>query len=624
MTTNLLRGSSALVLLLSQAAFANDTTDIGEIIISGGFTPVEERQYGRSANVITEDDIKTRGITTVAEALRALPGVSVSGTGLGDLQVRIRGGEANNTLILIDGVPAAAGMDEYRISGLQTANIARIEVLRGPQSVFYGSSASSGVVNIITKTGAIGREITGKLELGAATTASMSYSHRGEQGGVALGLSHLKDSGYDFSGSNGEKDGIERNTITLKGDHNLSDTFKIGLNLRHTDEVFDTDTFNYSATSIPEMVVDAPNDTTDRTERLAQIYAQYETPNGRMKHRLSFETGDFESLSSSGYRSQARFSTARYLMSASLDGADLDSTNHLINVIAEHTEKRSATNSGYRPDRNSYAVEYRGDFNNGLSLQGGVRHDDNSAFEDSTTWTLSAAYEWQNGVRLHASAGTGSVDPSFFELFGNLGTTRGNPNLTPEKNESYDLGVEIPVLQGRGMVDITVFDETLTDEIEWYFDAGLGYSTYRNRDGKSSRRGVEISGELEASDTVDLRLSYTYVDAHNPDGSIEVRRPEHELLLSAKHSFRNGRGSVNADLRYVAGNYDTQYYGVAPWSVVAKLPNYATVDVAARYELRDNLMLTGRVNNLFDKKSTDVWGYAKRGRAIYVGLESKF
>ncbi|WP_323783031.1 TonB-dependent receptor, partial [Leisingera sp.] len=99
----------------------SDVTDLGEIIVSGGFTPVEAQKYGRSASVLTSEEIEDRGITTVQDALRSVPGLMVSGSGDSFTQVRIRGAEANHTLILIDGVEASGGDSEYILSGLDTA-----------------------------------------------------------------------------------------------------------------------------------------------------------------------------------------------------------------------------------------------------------------------------------------------------------------------------------------------------------------------------------------------------------------------------------------------------------------------------------------------------------------------
>lgn len=615
----------------------DEVTDLGEIIVSGGLTPVEAQKYGRSASVVTSEDIEKRGITTVQDALRSVPGVMINGSGDSFTQVRIRGGEANHTLILIDGIEASGGDREYILSGLDTANIERIEVLRGPQSVFYGSNASNGVINIITKTGGIGTEYGGSAEAGSdGYRASARVSTRTERGGIAFSFAHDNDDGYDASGDGGEEDSIRRNTAQLKGDYLVTDRLKLGFNFRTSDEHYENDSTSGSATVPAGYVVDDTAPFSDRDEQQAQIYAELDSLGGRIKQRLSFERTDFDQSFSGFAPTETKTEAAKYLLSFGLDGRQADEANHLLNVLAEWEEDSSSRNPAFIRETKSLALEYRGSFANGLDLQLGARHDNNSVFDDATTWTASASYTFaSSGVRLHSSAGTGIANPTYFELFANdtftssfgASTFRGNPNLTPEENRSFDVGIEVPFLQERGVIDVTYFKETLTGEIESFFagtdpNPAIGdVYNYRNQAGDSDREGFEVSASLDATENLFLNLSYTYLDATNPDGSVEIRRPEHELLLSATLDTFNGRGSVTADIRHVAGNWDSQFFGSF---ATAELPDYTTVDVAAQYELTDNVLLTGRVTNLFDEDYADVWGYAKRGRAAYIGVRASF
>ncbi len=619
--TAVLKASISAALVLSTTAYAQEATDIGTVVISGGFTPIEEQKYGRAASIVTAEEIEQRGITTVQDALRAVPGVSVNGSGDTFTQVRIRGGEANHTLILINGVPAAGGDGEYILSGIQTANIERIEVLRGPQSVFYGSNASAGVVNIITKTGGQGREYGGTIEFGDGYNASARYSYRNDLGGVAIGIARLDDHGYDYSGSNGEKDGVERTTIDLTGDYIVAEGLRLGLVFRNSLETYDFDRTNFLAKTPKAYVVDDPDQSSERKERLGQIYAEYTAMGGQMVHRFSFDRTDNEQTTNNGTPTETDRDSARYLLSLGLDGRATDDSNHLLNGILEWEEDSSSSNPDFERETRSYALEYRGSLESGLNVQAGVRYDDNKTFENDFTWTLAASYMLPSGARLHGSAGTGIVNPSYFELFADSFGFVGNPNLKPEKNKSFDLGAEVPFWAGRGLVDVTLFHDDVTDEITSVFDPGLGSSTYVNQPGDSTRRGVEVSGTLQATDALDLRLSYTYIDAKNPDGTVEIRRPGHEFLLTATQEFLQGRGSVTADFRYVLDNYDTQFFD---GDGTQKLPSYLTVDVAAQYALTDTVKLTGRIVNLLDKEYADVWGYAKRGRTAYVGLSAAF
>ena len=130
-----------------------------------------------------------------------------------------------------------------------------------------------------------------------------------------------------------------------------------------------------------------------------------------------------------------------------------------------------------------------------------------------------------------------------------------------------------------------------------------------------------MAGKLQATDALSLGLAYTYLDAKNPDGSVEIRRPRHELGLSATLAVLDGRGSVSADIRHVADNSDTQFWGSY---ATEKLPDYTTVNLSAGYDLSEQVRLTARVVNLFDQDYSDVWGYATQGRAVYAGLQAQW
>lgn len=620
--TDMLKTLPATIAALSALSFtahAQEALVLDPVIVSGGLTPIEASRYGRAASVITDLDIAERGLLSVQDALRAVPGVSVIGTGHSSTQVRIRGAEANHTLILIDGVEAAGGDGEYVLTGLETANIERIEVLRGPQSVYYGSNASAGVINIITKKGSGGFEYGVSAEYGAGWMASGFVAYRDDRGGLSLGVTKRDDEGWDYSGSDGEKDGITRQTLNLAGDYEVAEGLTLGFTFRTAEERFEYDNTSWTAMTADEYVVDDPTQFTDRDEQTWQVYADYEAPGGRLTGRLSYERTDTAESFSGFAPTETRGDATKLRLSYGLDGP-VSSGGHVISLLAEHETDSSSSNPLYNRRNDSVALEYRGSFQSGLDVQLGARYDDNSGFGDSVTWNAAASYTLTSGVRLHASAGTGVVNPTYFELFADSFGYFGNPSLDPERNKSFDIGVEVPFAQGRGIIDVTYFNETLTDEIT-AVATGPGTYSYLNQTGNSDRQGVEVTGQFAATDNLDLRVSYTWLDATNPDGTIEIRRPKHELSLGATLRTFGGRGTVSADARYVAGNFDSQFFGAYQ---TAKLPDYWTTDLAATYAVTDNLELNARVENLFDTDYSESWGYATRGRTVYVGLRSTF
>ena len=342
---------------------------------------------------------------------------------------------------------------------------------------------------------------------------------------------------------------------------------------------------------------------------------------GRLTHRLSFATTHDSRTNTGAPRDETQTDALRYRLSFGLDGQPADVADQLLNFMAEWQRDQSSVNALYHREARSYALEYRGQFG-GLSMQAGARFDDNQVFADATTWNLALSYDFaDSGYRLHASAGTGVVNPSYFEMFANAWGTVGNPALQPERNRSVDIGLEMPLADGRGTLDVTYFNEVMTNEITWV-STGPGTYTYVNEAGDSPRQGVELAGRMQVTDALSMRLAYTYLHATNPDGSVEVRRPRHELSLGATMAAFGGRGSVSADIRHVSGNWDTQFWG---WpNPTVELPAYTTLDLAAQYDLNDRVTLVGRVSNLFDSDTMDVWGYRNRGRAMYVGLRARF
>jgi vitamin B12 transporter len=192
-----------------------------------GSVPIE--QVGAAVSVVTRQDLENRQIRYAADALRSLPGVEVSTTGgVGNLtQVRIRGAEANQTLVLIDGIEANNPTDgEFDFSNLATADIERIEVIRGPMSGIYGSSAVGGVINIITRGGRGPLTFTARAEGGSfdtgGTTVGMSAGNA--KGSLAISHDRRKTDGFNISPFGGEEDGSKLSTFSARARSSTSST----------------------------------------------------------------------------------------------------------------------------------------------------------------------------------------------------------------------------------------------------------------------------------------------------------------------------------------------------------------------------------------------------------------
>ncbi len=255
--TKQLTGTAVLVLTLVGGAQAQDQganeqpTKLEKILVSDGLTPTEQRKSGRAFTVITGDEIEKNQIRYVADALRLVPGFSVSRTGAsgGLTQVRVRGAEGNQLLVVIDGVEANdVSQGEFDFGGLVAEDIERIEILRGPQSTFWGANAMAGVVNIITKKGSReGAKSSARTEVGSDGTWLGGVSTRGGGEGYDYALSGVfqRTGGFNISDTGSEDDGDRNGTVNGKFTFDLSPDLQLDATLRAVNRKTDLDAQDY-------------------------------------------------------------------------------------------------------------------------------------------------------------------------------------------------------------------------------------------------------------------------------------------------------------------------------------------------------------------------------------------
>lgn len=648
MRTLIVAASTAL--LAAGAATAQDAVDgileLDPIIVSGGLTPVPAAEFGRAVSVVTAEDLARSQDAYVADALRALPGVSVTRSGAtgGVTQVRIRGSESNHVVVLIDGVDVSAPeTGEYDFGGLLSADIARIEVLRGPQSAIYGSNAIGGVISITTKRAdTAGTTYSGSAEVGSDGTVAgtAAVRHLTDRADLALAVAGRDVRGFDVAGSGGEKDGDDNVTVNASASYALTDALTVGGTLRYVDRTSDYDDFIFGATSRDGLVVD-DDLVHSRTELFGSAFATLDAFGGRMTNELRATYADMDDQSRrDGVKdadTSSRRTTLRYLGTVALDAGTVASAGQTVSFGVEQTDERFKHNDAgivWDPsqlatqsrDTTSLIGQYRGIFLDDLSVQANVRHDFNDGFADVTTWSVAASYVLPNDTtRLHASYGTGSQNPTLYEQFGFIpGQWIGNPDLEPEASRGWDVGVEQTFLGGRAVADITWFNERLTDEIVPVYDFATGDSTPVNEDGTSRREGVEVAGRFAVSDALTLGLAYTWLDATDPDGQQEIRRPGQEIALNVDYALPNDRTVVNLDIRRVIDNVDFDYTDPSFGTERVELDDYTLVNLAAEHRLSDTVTLTGRIENLLDTDYEELDGYATPGVTAFVGLRSVF
>lgn len=634
----LLAGVSTLV--FQATAFAQeepanpaDVTQLERILITAGRTPVEAEKSGRAYTVITGEQLEQNQVRYVADALRQVPGFAVSRTGSfgGLTQVRVRGAEGNHLLVMIDGVEASeTSSGEFDFGSLLVDDIDRIEILRGPQSAFWGSNATAGVINVITKRGSRdGFTVRGRSEAGTDGTwlGGLSLSGGGSNYDVALSALHRNTGGFNISDFGSEKDGDENTTLNGKFTVDLAPNFIVDGTLRYVDRTSDVDAQDF----LTGLVLDT-NDQTATREFFGSIGATYTSLDGALVQKARFTGSDtfrenFAGGALTSWNDGNRLN-GLYQATYSFDTPGAVDARHFITggfeweretFLPSHLTERLGRTT------NSFVGEYRGEFAEQFFLNAAVRHDVNDAFEDATTYSVSGAWLIPGTeTRLHASVGTGVTNPTFFEQFGFVPSQfAGNPNLLPEESFGWDIGVEQRFFSDRLVLDVTYFNQDLTNEIATDFSGAL--PTPFNRTGTSLRQGVEVAATINFLNGFTASATYTYTDSteQTTAGGVrltEIRRPKHSGSVSAAYTFHENRARIFAEAVFNADMLDTDFSTFTP----VRLDDYTVVNIGGSYRFNEHVEAFARIENLFDTKYEEILGYNTQGITGFFGVKGTF
>lgn len=620
----------SLLFLSSPAALAQ--SELPEIVISANQVPQAADRVGSANTVLKGNELRAQGYTTLAEALRTVPGVSVGASGSrgGLTQIRIRGAEANHLQVLIDDVPVANLSNlEFDFADFQIDDVDRIEVIRGPQSGIYGSSAHAGVIAIYTKTGRglAKPELTARAEYGSRGSNNESVSVRGSAGALygAFTAQHFSTDGFNISRFGSERDPHRAVTFTAKGGIDVNENFNIEGSIRTQQRAAQLDGSD-AFFSVP--IADAfAYETFDMT--VARVAATHRAMDGRFVQRAFAYTDrqDFNHRDLSGFppfATRGRADGAEYKASYNYDIGQLQNTTA---VLLDYRQEYFSDSNGIRAERarHGVAIEQIVDMPTGLTVSGALRRDFNEMFADATTWRFAASQRLPaSATRIHASVGKGITNPSFFELFSTFQTYIPNPSLKPESSIGWDIGVEQTWFGGALITDVTYFSSRFRDKIGTVTIVPGGFPPPPvvqavNFPGVSPRQGVEVAAKYNPSRQVSLEASYTYTDADLPTGLPEIRRPHHSGSISATLKSQDDRSRFTVTAIY-NGTMRDNTFGVLGF---VDLPPYTIVNAIWSYDVTPTTTLYVRGDNIFDTGYEEVFGFRALPATYYAGLRVK-
>ncbi len=636
-----LLGSSQL--LAASETLNASTTDV--MLVTAARSPLERVHVGNATTVITREQIERQQARYVTDLLRAVPGFAVSQSGArgSQTQVRVRGAEGNHVLVFIDGVRAndPANSDEFRWELLSAYNVARIEIIRGPQSALWGSDALAAVVYIDTQSGSGKTQFGGFAEGGSddTTNAGFTGSTGGDDWSLNYGLSRLDTAGTNTSRTGTEDDGSDLTSASLSGSIQATEDLDLNIGLRLVDSNSEFDPIGLSG-----LPVDGDLDS-DSQQAYLQAGGKLRTLGGRLTHHLNAR-----------YLDTSREDMASGVETSSSDSdrttltyqADRQLGDNLLSLAVEHErttfEQRGAVividpdnpaldldpNQNQAMTVNSAVVDYQWQTSEKLTLLFSGRYDDYSDFDDAVTGRASISYRADNATKLRASIGTGQKVPTFTERFGFFPDQFiGNPNLKPEESTAFEFGIDRQLLNDALGVELTYFNQDLDNEINGFaFVPDLPLPTAVNIEGSSERKGVEMVASYNVTNDLELGANYTYTDStsENTQGADirEVRRPRHAGSLYGNYRFADNRTNVYVEADYAGSQTDSVFLAPNFLPETVKLSSYWLVTLSAGYDLTSGVNVFARVTNLLDEDYEEIFGFQTPGRSAFAGIRVNF
>jgi len=420
-------------------------------------TPVD--QVASAMTVIDAADIEARQQRSLPDVLRGVPGLNLvqSGGEGGQASIFMRGTNANHTKVLVDGIEMSdpsSPSGAFDFGKFNSADIARVEVLRGPQSGLYGSDAIGGVINVITKSGDGPLKLSAEAEGGSFDTFNQSATVSGSQDALhyRASLAHLHAGATPVTplellplGQKRNDDYFDNVTASTKLGYDLTDNFDLGFAGRYsnslskvTGDAFDPLTFASSPSPL-QTRIDTLSYDARATAHLVLGSIDQTIGLGYSSTVTSDVDPDNGPIPSSGDRIKLDWQGQIAIAEGQTIVLGAETTRDAVHVPVS---AGVTTNAGYGELQSSFPGLIEGvDFHNSIS----VRYDDNSRFGDRTTWHVAPVMAiTATDTKLHASYGTGFKAPSLIQLFEDFPAFFffANPNLKPETSEGYDIGLD--------------------------------------------------------------------------------------------------------------------------------------------------------------------------------------
>lgn len=593
------------VVLASPTVFANTSTvaTLDPIVVTASRTAEKASKVPAATNVITSSQISQNPALNVSDVVQHDASVYVKQSGgIGQVPaISLRGTDPKHTLLLKDGARLNTQNELSPVypGFLDTTDIERIEILKGPASVQYGSDAIGGVVQLVSKTptkngafvtGLYGENDTYKVVAGADVVSHNGFyaqvrGQRLETDGTRIFENQLQQDKASYD---------QKGYAAKVGYDNQEDGVKFGASISQNEgvNIFSADyKTNNAPREFENRVISLDGQITgsqvDVNARFSNVQDKQNLP--AYDSYYNTESKEFD------INVKRKFTeNANLLLGTTFNRSDFES-----NSITEG--QQSVNSYGY------YAQYQYNDHN--LNTQIGVRAEDHDTFGTHVVGQSALRYHVTPSTSVYANIGSAFRAPTLNELYSQWG---GNVDLQPEESVSYELGLEQKITQNL-VANISAYRTNIDNLIVYVYNNNM----YRNI-AEATFTGGEV-GLKWAKDDYFASAQYAFVETENKaTGTYIAYRPRHSATFTA--GFENEKMGLNTSvIARSKANTDTS----------TKVPGYATIDVNAFYNVHPNVKVFANIQNAANKEykavyhSPENW-YVNGGRQTNLGVTFRY
>ena len=652
MTKSVLKAALVLSLLIcplfaeQEPAYQKEKKEVPqiqhEITVTSTRIDTPTREVASSVTVISRENIERSRKTTVLEILQDVMGVTLIQNGpVGSAaSVHIRGGNAEHTLVMMDGVELNDPITPSRsvdLAHYSLDNVERIEVLRGPQSTLYGSDAISGVINIITRKGDGRPAISFSSHAGSYGTFSGTTTFNGssEKINYSLGASFFQSTGFSAANKsyegNSEKDGYQNLTFSGRLGFHLSDNFEFDFVARRIETEIDIDNFGGA-------YGDDPNNIQTYNSLFLKGQTRWLLWNNRWEQKLNLSVVDYDRAYENPtdefhpFDSEQAYYSSRFYKIDWQNNLYLHETNTMtfgIDFQEEHGESEYTSEGQWGPYHSLFP--HQKTRTTGLYVQDqlrlggqfyatlGTRLDIHSQFGSSLTFRLAPAYLIQStGTKIKGTIGTGFKSPSLYQLYaqGTLWGPIGNDTLTSEKSTGWDIGMEQTFLSEKITLSAQYFSHTYNNLID--FDFLEGYINIA----KAESKGFEFGFMGQITENLSFYACYTTSNHRDKyTGESLLRRPNSHFQSRININFLT-KGNIEFSLQSIGKRDDIEFVGFSSNRVT--MLSYSLFNSTISYDVLPSTQIFLRLENIFNVDYETVKGYGAPDFSFYGGFRLNF